>query len=56
MLRAELEDMTDASVAFTSTQEREQKYKDAEARFGKCPLCKSHHTYRRTVGSEQVST
>ena len=46
--------MEDATVAFTSTEDREAKYRDAEARFGKCLTCKTLHTYKRTVGSESL--
>ena len=37
-------EMQSTTVAFASSSEREQRYKDTEARFGKCPLCNSFHT------------
>ena len=37
---------------FASDAERISKYKDTEKRFGKCPICKMFHTYRRKLGDE----
>ena len=53
ILKEELIEMADATVAFTMVADRENKYKETEARFGKCPTCSIHHTYRRTVGGEE---
>ena len=38
-------EMSPTTVAFASAADREAKYKETEARFGKCPICDSAHTY-----------
>ena len=51
----EYEYMCDRAQAYATDAERVTAYKDAEKRFGKCPLCKNPHTYKRTMGKETVT-
>ena len=54
-IHAEFEHMCDRATAFATDADRVSAYKDAERRFGKCPLCKNSHTYERKVGQETVT-
>ena len=49
------EEMTDRAMAFSSTAEREARYKETEAKFGRCKYCNVYHTYERTVGGETMT-
>ena len=46
------EEQVNAVSGFPSDKDREEAYKKAEERFGKCPVCNLHHTYQRKVGQE----
>merc|ERR1711867_35729 len=41
--------------ALATDAERVSAYKDAEDKFGKCPVCYNSHTYQRKVGLEVVT-
>ena len=45
-------EMNASAVGFSSDQEREDRYKETEARFGTCRICGDRHTYKRRVGDE----
>ena len=47
--------MCDMASAFATDAERVTAFKDAERRFGKCPVCKNAHTYQHKVGQETVT-
>ena len=47
--------MLPRNVAFASSAERESKYRETEAKFGKCKHCHKFHTYERQVGSETMT-
>ena len=51
----EYEHMCDRAQAFATDAERVTAFKDAERRFGKCPLCRNAHTYQRKMGNENVT-
>ena len=41
-------------VAFATTQDREEAYKRAESRAGKCPMCNRSHTYKQVEGNSML--
>ena len=54
-IQIEFEHMCDRAAAFATDADRVSAFKDAEKRFGKCPLCKNAHSYQRKVGQETVT-
>merc|ERR1711867_356898 len=54
-VQIEYDHMCDLNVAFATDADRVTAYKDAEKRFGRCPICKNAHTYQRKVGQETVT-
>ena len=41
--------------AYPLVQAREEDYKSAEQKFGRCSICKQAHTYIKNVGGEDMS-